>query len=172
MLDSWPESILDSLKKLLIVVRNSGLALILTKKIKIRARINFSCAVVRTINLTLASSGHQQGPVVVTIRLKGVWEFLGLHLRVWEAKKKKKYTKVSWTEKKEKIHKGGTSSVFKEGKKRSMAKAERSSQNMRCRKKTFDIPDIPKLLLDIPYGILTPYVSEVKHEKIRKKIVK
>ena len=42
-----------------------------------------------------------------------------------------------------------------------MAKADRSSQNMRFRKekKTVDIPDIPKFLLDIPYGILTPYVS-------------
>ena len=44
-----------------------------------------------------------------------------------------------------------------------MAKAERSSQNIRCRtkkeKKNVDIPDMPNFLLDIPYGILTPYVS-------------
>ena len=115
MLDSWPESILDFLNKLLIVVRKSGLALILTKKIKIRARINFSRAVVRTINLTLASSGHQQVPVVVTIRLKAFWEFLGLHLRVWEAKKKKKYTKVSWTKKRKNTQRRAYTSVFTEG---------------------------------------------------------
>ena len=47
------------------MVRDSGLELILAKKIKIRARINLSRAVVRT-NLNLASGGHQQGPVVVT----------------------------------------------------------------------------------------------------------
>ena len=47
-----------------------------------------------------------------------------------------------------------------------MVKAERSSQNIRCRKKkekrkkNIDIPDIPNFLLDLPYGILTPYVSD------------
>ena len=47
--------------------------------------------------MILASGGHQQGPVVVTIKLKVFWEFFSLNLRVWEAKKRlvkqKKYTK-------------------------------------------------------------------------------
>ena len=57
-----------------------------------------------------------------------------------------------------------------------MVKAERSSQNIRCRKKkgkkkkNVDILDIPNFLLNIPYGILTPYVSESRETFFNQKI--